>query len=127
MASRGGFLGPRVRGADHVLLVLDFFGCGSTVAVVPNHDKSSSPSLLGAEPSRALLRTMVRKYELHEMDDYDRRDDASVSAEGDPPTRFRPWRALQRETNLVFERLEARNTGGVEHRGPADLLNGARR
>jgi hypothetical protein len=48
------------------------------------------------------------------MDEYDR-DDASVRGENDPPTRGRPWKALQQEAELRFERLEAGNTGGVEH------------
>lgn len=62
---------------------------------------------------------MVRGHEFQEMDDYDR-DDASVHGEDDPPTRGRPWKALRREAELLFERLEAGNTGGVEHQRLAD-------
>ena len=62
------------------------------------------------------------------MDDYDR-DDASVRGENDPPTRGRPWQALRQEEELRFERLEAGNTGGVEHESLVDrpvLLAGTR-
>ena len=57
---------------------------------------------------------MLRSDEFQGMDEYDR-DDASVRGENDPPTRGRPWTALQQEAELKFERLEAGNTGGVEH------------
>jgi hypothetical protein len=67
---------------------------------------------------------MLRNHELQEMGDYDR-DDASVRGDGDSPTRGRPWKALGEEVELRFERLEAGNTGGVEHQRlmdrPAEL------
>ncbi len=59
---------------------------------------------------------MVRSDEFKDMGEYDR-DDASVRGENDPPTRGRPGKALQREAERRFERLEAGNTGGVEHQG----------
>ena len=57
---------------------------------------------------------MTRRDQFHDLDEYDR-DDASVRGENDPPTRGRPWTALQQEAELRFERMEARNTGGIEH------------
>lgn len=57
---------------------------------------------------------MVRTDEFYDLDEYDR-EDASVRGENDPPTRGRQWKALQQEAELRFERMEARNTGGVEH------------
>lgn len=57
---------------------------------------------------------MPHRDEFHDIDEYDR-DDASVRGENDPPNRGRPWKALQQEAELRFERLEAGNTGGVEH------------
>ena len=42
-------------------------------------------------------------------------NDASARGDNDPPTRGRFLKALEQETELRFERLEARNTGGVEH------------
>jgi len=62
---------------------------------------------------------MVREHEFQKMDEYDR-DDASVRGDGDPPTRGRPWKALGQEAELRFERLEAGNTGGVEHHSLLD-------
>jgi len=49
-----------------------------------------------------------------DADEYDRTD-ASVRVDNDPPTRGRSLNALERETELEFQRSEARNTGGVEH------------
>jgi hypothetical protein len=46
--------------------------------------------------------------------EYDRKD-ASARLDNDPPTRGRALKSLERETELEFQRLEARNTGGVEH------------
>jgi hypothetical protein len=44
------------------------------------------------------------------------RNDADLRGDNDPPTRGRSLWALERETELEFQRLEARNTGGAEHR-----------
>ena len=45
------------------------------------------------------------------------RNDAFARGDNDPPTRGRSLKALQQETELEFQRLEARNTGGAEHHG----------
>jgi PilZ domain len=50
--------------------------------------------------------------------EYDRKD-GSVRLDNDPPTRGRGLKSLERETELEFQRLEARNTGGVEHQTAA--------
>ncbi len=43
------------------------------------------------------------------------RNDAFARGDDDPPTRGRSLKALEQETELEFQRLEARNTGGAEH------------
>jgi hypothetical protein len=43
------------------------------------------------------------------------RNDAFARGDEDPPTRGRSLKALEQETELEFQRLEARNTGGAEH------------
>jgi len=43
------------------------------------------------------------------------RNDAFGRGDDDPPTRGRSLKALEQETELEFQRLEARNTGGAEH------------
>jgi hypothetical protein len=43
------------------------------------------------------------------------RTDASALGDNDPPTRGRSLKALEQETELKFEHLEATNTGGAEH------------
>jgi hypothetical protein len=62
---------------------------------------------------------MVPSDKSQEMGEYDR-DDVSVRGDNDPPTRGRPWKALQQEEELRFEQLEAGNTGGVEHKDRDD-------
>jgi hypothetical protein len=84
----------------------------------PTHNSYSSPSLPGDGAIPELQATMIREHEFHEMNDYDR-DDASVRGD-DPPTHGRPWKALGQEAELRFERLEAGNTGGVEHQSLVD-------
>jgi hypothetical protein len=44
------------------------------------------------------------------------RNDAYARGDNDPPARGRSLKALEQETELEFQRLEARNTGGAEHR-----------
>jgi hypothetical protein len=57
---------------------------------------------------------MPRSDDEFDADEYEVKD-ASVRLDNDPPTRGRSLRALERENELVFQRAEARNTGGVEH------------
>ena len=65
------------------------------------------------EPGRHYIGSMTRNVE-YERGGWDR-NDASGRGDNDPPTRGRPLKALEDETQLEFQRLEARNTGGAEH------------
>jgi hypothetical protein len=65
------------------------------------------------EPARHYTDLMTRD-KGYERGGWDR-NDASVRGDNDPPTRGRPLKALEDETELEFQRLEARNTGGAEH------------
>jgi hypothetical protein len=76
--------------------------------------RSGTPFSRAPTPPPPYKPTMLRRDEFQDMGEYDR-DDASVRGENDPPTRGRPWKALQQEAELRSQRLEAGNTGGVEH------------
>jgi len=66
-------------------------------------------------PPRRYVSRMTTRDEQSELE-RDEPSDASVRGDNDPPTRGRPLKALERETELEFQRAEAHNTGGAEHK-----------